>query len=215
MTSADLPRELLSDRIHEIIRSEILDGTRPPGSRVVESEIARGLDVSQAPVREAVKRLVHAGLVTSEPRRGSYVTEISQGEFAIARELRAALESIAARAAVENLTPVDIADLRDIVRQMKAALAESDSARFRSLDMQFHARALMIGNHAVLSRVWDAVEPVLVSQRAIGDPAYTGNKDVIVEWHEHLIATLESGEPEAAAQAFFDHASGALNQEVE
>ena len=210
MTNVEFSKELLSDRIYDMIRAQILDGTRPPGSRVVESEIARGLTVSQAPVREAVKRLVHAGLVTSEPRRGSYVTEISQDEFAIARQLRAAVESVGARSAVASITPEDLAELRSIVERMTLAVAASDWAEFRSLDTLFHSRVLLVGGHSVLSRVWDAIEPLLVSQRAIGDPSYSGNRAVVVEWHTDLIAALEAGDADAAAAAFFAHASGAL-----
>jgi len=210
MTNVEFSKELLSDRIYDMIRASILDGSRQPGSRVVESEIARSLNVSQAPVREAVKRLVHAGLVTSEPRRGSYVTEISLEEFAIAREVRGALESIGARFAIRSLTPEDIGDLRGIVDRMKAAVADGDWAEFRSLDMQFHSRVLVVGGHAVLWRIWDAIEPLLVSQRAIGDPSYAGNKNVVVGWHSDLIDALESGDATVASDAFFAHASGAL-----
>ena len=210
MSNVAFSRELLSDRVYDMIRASILDGSRPPGSRVVESEIARSLNVSQAPVREAVKRLVHAGLVTSEPRRGSYVTEISSEEFAIARQVRAAVESIGARFVISSLTPGDADELRAIVGRMKLALAAGDGALFRSLDMQFHSRVLLIGGHAVLARVWDSIEPLLVSQRAIGDPAYTGDKEAVVEWHTDLITALESGDAEAASAAFFAHASGAL-----
>jgi DNA-binding GntR family transcriptional regulator len=213
MTNVEFNRELLSDRIYDMIRASILDGSRLPGSRVVESEIARTLNVSQAPVREAVKRLVHAGLVTSEPRRGSYVTEISTEEFAIAREVRGAVEAIGARYVIESLTPSDIADLRSIVGRMKLAVASSDWAEFRSLDMQFHSRVLLIGGHAVLTRVWDAIEPLLVSQRAIGDPSYSGSKDLVVQWHADLIDALESGDTAAASDAFFAHASGALGHD--
>jgi DNA-binding GntR family transcriptional regulator len=206
-----LTRELLSDQVYDLIRASILDGTRAPGSRVVESEIARGLNVSQAPVREAVKRLVHAGLVTSEPRRGSYVTEITAAEFAIARELRAAVETIGARAAVSRAQPGDLAELRQLVVRMRAAVDIGDSAEFRSLDMQFHRRVLLIGDGAVLGRVWDALEPLLVSQRAIGDPSYTGDRVKVVQWHADLVDALEAGDPDAAAELFFNHASGALS----
>lgn len=210
MANGDLSKDLLSDRVYDILRASILDGSREPGSRVVESEIARGMNVSQAPVREAVKRLAHDGLVTSEPRRGSYVTEISQDEFAIARQLRAAVESVGARSAIASLTNEDVADLRKVVARMKLAVASGDSAEFRSLDMEFHSRVLLIGGHAVLSRVWGVLEPLLVSQRAIGDPAYAGDRSTVVQWHEDLIAALEDGDAEAASAAFFVHASGAL-----
>jgi DNA-binding GntR family transcriptional regulator len=58
--------------------------------------------------------------------------------------------------------------------------------------------------------VWDALEPLLVSQRAIGDPSYTGNKSTVVKWHSDLVAALEAGDEEAAGAAFFAHAVGAL-----
>ena len=95
-----LPRVLLSDQAYDLMRRSILDGTLSPGARIVESEIARRLGVSQAPVREAVKRLAHEGLVTVLPRRGSYVAQISVDEVDDAREVRAMLEEAAARDAV-------------------------------------------------------------------------------------------------------------------
>ncbi|QUQ72470.1 GntR family transcriptional regulator [Kutzneria sp. CA-103260] len=210
MTYTELSKELLSDRIYDVLRASILNGSRGPGTRLVESEIARGMTVSQAPVREALKRLVHEGLVTSAPRRGSYVTQVSQSEFALARQLRAAVESVGARSAVAGLTEADLADLRGVVARMGAAVTVGDWAEFRSLDAEFHARVLVIGDHAVLSRVWAVLEPLLMSQRAIGDPAYPGDRFTVVQWHDDLVNTLAAGDPEAAAAAFFAHASGAL-----
>jgi DNA-binding GntR family transcriptional regulator len=210
MTYAALSKDLLSDRIYDMLRASILDGSREPGARLVESEIARGMNVSQAPVREAVKRLVHEGLVTSAPRRGSYVTEVTRDEFELARQLRAAVESVGARSAVASLTTADLVDLRDIVARMGEAVSVGDWAGFRSLDAEFHARVVLIGDRAVLSRVWGVLEPLLMSQRAIGDPAYPGDRFTVVQWHDDLVNTLAAGDPEAAAAAFFAHASGAL-----
>jgi DNA-binding GntR family transcriptional regulator len=52
---------------------------------------------------------------------------------------------------------------------------------------------------------------MLISQRAIGDPAYLGDRDRLVEWHSRLVGALESGDPEAAAAAFAAHAAGDLD----
>ncbi len=210
MSEMEIGRELLSDKVYDMILGSILDGTRAPGDRIVESEIARRLGVSQAPVREAVKRLVHAGLVTSEPRRGSYVTEISPQEFAIARELRADLESAGARAAAGTISDAEVSALRAIVERMDAAVAAGDWALFRQHDMAFHRSALAVGGHAILTRVWDALEPILVSQRAIGDPSFAGNRSVVVGWHSDLIEALIAGDAQSAGEAFYAHASGAL-----
>jgi DNA-binding GntR family transcriptional regulator len=211
MAETMISRGLLSDQVYEMILASILDGSRAPGTRVVESEIARQLGISQAPVREAVKRLVHAGLVESMPRHGSYVTEISPEEFAIARTMRASLEAEAARIAATELTPADIQALRGVVGRMQVAMEADDKAAFRSLDVEFHRNVILATHRAVLARLWDTLEPMLVSQRAIGDPAYLGAHARVVEWHNDLIESLTQGDPEAAAAAFAEHASGALD----
>ncbi len=210
MADTELSKDLLSDRVYAIIRSSIVSGEREPGDRLVESEIARRLGISQAPVREAVKRLAHEGLITNEPRRGSYVTAISPEEFEIARQLRAVLEQIGGKTAAVEASPADLAHLRSIVENMHHAVATADSGEFRSLDMDFHAYVIGIGKHAILDRVWATLEPLLVSQRAIGDPGYDGDREQVVRWHEELIEVLESGDAAAAGDAFYVHAAGQL-----
>lgn len=201
---------LLSDQVYDLILASILDGSRAPGSRVVESEIARQIGISQAPVREAVKRLVHAGLVESRPRHGSFVTEISPEEFAVARRMRAMIEAAGARVAVESLDPGLVARLGDIVGRMQVAIDDNIWADFRTLDVEFHRGVIRSTGSSVLARLWDTLEPMLISQRAIGDPSYLGDRREIVQWHRDLIDALESGDPDAAADAFAEHASGAL-----
>ncbi|GAA2885826.1 GntR family transcriptional regulator [Nonomuraea rubra] len=174
MTDTGINRGLLSDQVYDLILTSILDGTRAPGSRVVESELARQLSISQAPVREAVKRLVHAGLVVSVPRHGSYVTEISPEEFAVARQMRASIEAAGARIAVTTANATVLARLRAIVTRMQAAVDADDWAAFRKLDVEFHRSVIASTGVSVLARLWDTLEPMLISQRAIGDPLLSG-----------------------------------------
>ena len=61
---AGLKRGLLSDQIYELMKSMIKDGSLPPGEQLVESQLAKRMQVSQAPVREALKQLAHEGLVS-------------------------------------------------------------------------------------------------------------------------------------------------------
>ncbi|MEU4409634.1 MULTISPECIES: GntR family transcriptional regulator [unclassified Streptosporangium] len=211
MTDTGINRGLLSDQVYDLILTSILDGSRAPGSRVVESEIARQLSISQAPVREAVKRLVHAGLVVSVPRHGSYVTEISPEEFAIARQMRAALEAAGARLVVTTADAAILTRLRAIVSRMQEAVAAGDWAAFRTLDVEFHRGVIAAAGVSVLARLWDTLEPMLISQRAIGDPSYLGDRARVVHWHADLIDALMSGDPEVAASAFAAHASGNLD----
>lgn len=206
--SAELGRELLSDKIYLLLRQAILDGTQAPGTRIVESELARRLNVSQSPVREAVKRLVHEGLVTSIPRSGSYVTEVQEGESDAARQLRAVVERIGAERAASGAEPEILAKIEQIASATVAAAAEDDLPRLRMLDVEFHRSVLDAADSQVMSRVWRVLEPVLLSQRVIGDPNFGGDWALVAQEHVRLANLLRAGDPAAAGEAFRAHAAG-------
>ena len=63
--------------VHENIRRRILTGEFRPGQKINESEIALKLGISRSPVREAFRVLEREGLITTLPRKGSYITDIS------------------------------------------------------------------------------------------------------------------------------------------
>jgi DNA-binding GntR family transcriptional regulator len=200
-------QELLSDKVYGLVRRAILDGTQAPGSRLVESEIARSLGVSQAPVRDAIKRLSHEGLVTSRPRRGSYVTELSEHEFAIGRGLRATVEQVGAEVVARDAS-ADTAGLRAIAERMVAAAAENDRAELRLLDVEFHRAAVELADSALLVRVWSIMEPSLISQHVIGDPDFAGDWGAVAHDHLRLVDLLDARDPEGAGKAFYIHAAG-------
>lgn len=207
LDEVNLTQELLSDKVYGLVRKAILDGSQEPGSRLVESEIARKLGVSQAPVRDAIKRLSHEGLVTSVPRRGSYVTELSSDEFVVGRGLRAAVERSAAELIVSK-GDVDLAPLREIAERMVDAASRSERAELRLLDMQFHRSAVELAGSALLLRVWSIMEASLISQHVIGDPNFPGDWNAVAQEHVHLVALLGGSDADEAGSAFYDHAVG-------
>ena len=96
-------RGVLSDAVKERLLEGILDGTYPPGSRIVETRVARELGTSQAPVREALRDLEALGVVEISPFRGARVRRPSLDELLEAYVIRAELEALAARLAVPGL----------------------------------------------------------------------------------------------------------------
>jgi GntR family transcriptional regulator of vanillate catabolism len=94
--------ERQTERVILELRRMILAGEFPPGSRVAEIPLAERLGVSRTPVRLALEALERDGLVTSAPRRGFAVREITVAEIVDAYEVRGALEGLAARLAVER-----------------------------------------------------------------------------------------------------------------
>jgi DNA-binding GntR family transcriptional regulator len=205
-----LSRELLSDKVYTVLRNAILSGAWAPGSRIVESEIARQLSVSQAPAREAMKKLAYEGIVVSIPRRGTYVTEISESEALIGRKLRGMIEELAAHQLAEAGNPEHVRELRSIAEQMVASANTDDRAQLRLLDMdmQFHHTLVSLSGSALLERLWMTLEPSLMSQRVLSDPAYAGSWSAVAKDHVELVEILARGDAEATGEAFRDHATG-------
>jgi DNA-binding GntR family transcriptional regulator len=203
-----LSRELLSDKVYTVIRNAILSGAWAPGSRIVESEVARQLSVSQAPAREALKKLAYEGIVVSIPRRGTYVTEISESEALIGRKLRGMIEELAVHQLAEAGHPDHVRELRDIAEQMVASAGTDDRAQLRLLDMRFHHTLVSLCGSALLERVWMTLEPTLMSQRVLSDPSYAGSWSAVAADHVELVGILAAGDAEAASVAFREHATG-------
>jgi DNA-binding GntR family transcriptional regulator len=117
----------------------ILSGKYRPGDRLNESQIARELNISRIPVREALSQLQEQGLVQNRERRGMFVTNITPEEVLQISSLRLILEAEALRLARARMTPLMLAELESLVVQMENL--EGDLLDAAALDLKFH-RAL-------------------------------------------------------------------------
>jgi DNA-binding GntR family transcriptional regulator len=203
-----LTRVLLSDQVYARVRGLIIGGVLEPGARLVESEIARQLGVSQAPVREAVRRLVHEGLADHAPRRGSFVAVVSQEDAHHARAVRVAIEELAARtvAAQPSSTAFEALDVH--VEAMRQAALQGDVGRFRDADITFHRAVCEVSGNPFLPKLWGMMEPNLRALRVVSDPLFTGDWIAIAEDHAELLSALKSADQDRAAAAFAAHARG-------
>ncbi|MGD0623238.1 MAG: GntR family transcriptional regulator [Thermodesulfobacteriota bacterium] len=115
--------ESLSKYIGEIFANAIVEGKIKGGQKLVENEIQKRLGVSRSPIREAFRILERKGLVVNVPRKGTYVRKISENDIKENFPIRAYLEGLAARLAVPNLSPNDIAkmesDLEIVIKSAK------------------------------------------------------------------------------------------------
>lgn len=104
-----------TDKAYRILRDEILRCELPPGTRVVEGDIAARLEMSKTPVKKALGMLVHEGFVEVRPRHGYQVTEITLADVQEIYQLRQILEPAAAELAAANATPEQLQTLRALV----------------------------------------------------------------------------------------------------
>jgi DNA-binding GntR family transcriptional regulator len=202
-----LTGDLLSDQIYGRIRQSIIDAELPPGQRLVESEIARRYGISQAPVRDAIKKLEHEGLVTYRKRRGNYVTVISADETRQARQVRTVIEELAARELAGRLGPDDEQALMAAIDEMRDGAREQDPVRVRRADLAFHRRICEATGNPFIARVWGVLEPSLYTLNAIADPFGVGDLRRMSAWHERLLDALRDRDSDQAARLFASHAS--------
>lgn len=198
-----LSRSVLADQVKERILEGILSGHYPPDSRIVETQIARELGTSQAPVREALRGLEALGVVEIAPFRGARVRRPSRDEILEAYVVRSTLEVLASRLAVPRLTDRDLAELRAHVDAMLAAARNNDGPRVAEADARFHGGIVELADNGTLAKVWRSLEPfsrtylTLIAPGA--DPQWSANL------HVPILAALDRRNADAVVEAIERH----------
>lgn len=204
-------RLLLSDHVHIKLRESILSGDYTPGSRLVETETARRFGVSQAPVRDAFRKLVSAGLATHEPHRGTFVAGISTKAAVDAYHVRVALEPLAAKELLTSVNPETLEELGGIVAAMVECAASGDLEGLMRHDIAFHRIIWWRCGNELLPKVWPMVEkiwPLLETRvRSAADQDkrffYKSLHEVALT-HEPLVQALATADPRTP-EMFLEH----------
>lgn len=148
----------LRDHIEQQVRNAILNGAFKPGERIVETAIAEQLNVSRAPVREALSALEREGIVVSLPRRGYFVVDFTEKDTEEIYSFRLLLEVEALRRAIERFTPQDIAQMQRIVDALGEAIRQNeDFETIVSLDLSFHEHICRCADHNRLFSAWNSM----------------------------------------------------------
>jgi DNA-binding GntR family transcriptional regulator len=202
-TEPAIARGVLSDAVKERLLAGILDGRYPPGSRIVETQVARQLGTSQTPVREALRDLEALGLVEISPFRGARVRRPSRAELLEAYEVRAELEALAVRLAMPTLTADDYTLLATHLGEMLRAAEAGDAVAEAAADAAFHAHLVARSSNATLQRLWSLLEPYSRTYITIAVPG--GDRHQMAALHAPILDALRSGDPHLADTAIRDH----------
>ncbi len=197
MISEHIPRRCMRDDVRDILLRRILDGTYPPGERLVELGLAREFQVSQAPVREALRELEAMGLVHSERYCGTRVREINTRDLIESYQLRALIEEQSVVMAVA--LPTDFLDEMHLcMHSMTDAMHCGDTARYIAGVTQFHRLIVQqSGNHLFL-QTWDNLN---VAARAHMMALRMGEHlPKLLNNHQDILQALSSNRHELAAE---------------
>lgn len=130
--------DTLTQRVYKDLRTAIITGKVAGGTRLVESTLAAEMQVSRTPVREALHKLTLEGLLYSIPRAGYIVEEMPDHDIQDLFTTRMTIEQIAARLAMEKITPEELKGLARNLEKTDEVLASGSTEKMADLDMAFH-----------------------------------------------------------------------------
>lgn len=215
ITSHRQLRKLVADQL----RTAILEGRFKPGEWLRQEKLAQELNVSQMPVREALKELAAEGLIEHVPYRGARVVEFAVDDVTDLYEHRAFLEGRAAEFAASHITRVEMEELKLMATQM-AALPPEQIAQYRKINRAFHELIFRTSQHEYLIRtltqMWEAFPTMLIGNFAVTAQQPLPERDQ-QDHEEHLsiIAALEAHDEGQAREAMRAHILSAAHHLIQ
>ena len=193
-------RELALDRL----RTAIVEHHFEPGSRLTERDLCEQLGVSRSVVREVIRHLEAEGLVESIPHHGPIVAKIDAGTAAEIYEIRALLESTAARHAAERASEQQLREMKDALEAIRQAYGTSDHHGVILSTTRFYESMFKAGGNNV---AWDVVKRLnsRISWLRSMTIASPGRSVSGLGQMEKVFRAIEMREPELAATASRDH----------
>jgi DNA-binding GntR family transcriptional regulator len=188
------------------LRDEILDGRLAAGSRLVEAELAERFGVSRGPVRDALQELARTGLAVDLPRRGTFVSSLTEGDLAEVYVIRRAIEEAAVRLTIERAGDDDIAAMFEALTAVETAYSGSDLAAAWEADMAFHRVYCRLSGNGRLLELFDqlASQTVLLMRTTLDSHASLGWTPP-VELHRSIAQAIADRDPDRATEAVGAH----------
>jgi DNA-binding GntR family transcriptional regulator len=149
-----LQAERLTDTVYALLRERILNGTFAPGERLNVDALAQQLNVSQTPLKGALALLVTDGLVEVQPRRGTFIAQVSPRQISEMLSIRRALELLAAETILTHITPDDLDVLRNLVEMIENAT--DVDAHYRG-NYELHKRLVELSGNNKLAEFYMAL----------------------------------------------------------
>ncbi|MEJ8277356.1 GntR family transcriptional regulator [Pseudonocardia spirodelae] len=201
-----------TERAYRFAKAGILDGTLPAGELISEGQVARPLQLSRTPVREAFLQLQSEGLLKLFPKRGALVVPVSPGEVDAVVEARDVIESHA----IETVVGTDDETLGEVVAAMSAAIDEQvaavaarDESGFVEADRRFHVALVSAGCRSLLLEVYGSLRDrqLRMNHGALGG-RFPGRAERLVTEHRAMLDRVRARDHRGAVHALRVHLAG-------
>jgi DNA-binding GntR family transcriptional regulator len=198
-----LQRDSMAERVKQILVQRIMNGELLPGARLIELHIARELNTSQGPVREAICEMEGLELVVTEPYKGTYVREVTQQDMHEAYMVRATLENLAGQLAAPHFKGSTGA-LTKAAKAILEASRRNDIVAYARHNIHFHRLIVEGASNRILLRTWDSLAFEVRLQLWLSQ----GKIDLITAQaaHWNIIEALERADGKQAGELLCKHA---------
>lgn len=197
-----LRHQPLREAVLDEIRRRIINGTYPPGHRLLEEEVASDLDVSRNPVREALQVLGMEGFVEIEPRRGARVTIFTSERAERIFELRQPLEGLVARLAARRRSEEQLREMRAVVAEGLATAEAGRLGELPELNTRFHELLASAADNEFLEDTMNRLSHLIEWIYAVRIQERSA-----LSWHEHaqIVDAIERRDEADAERYSFHH----------
>lgn len=191
-------------RIAESIRTAIVSGAYPPGTRIRQEDVAARFGASRVPVREAIRQLEYEGLVTVRANAGAWVSRLTLAECEEVYQMRERLEPLLLRYSAPDLADDALENLADLADRITAA--GDDTEAFLTLDREFHLASYAAAETSQLAdlvhKLWNTTAPYRRTYVAgWSDDA----RHIAHEEHHLMVAALRDGDIDDAERVLTAH----------
>jgi DNA-binding GntR family transcriptional regulator len=194
----------LYEQVAERLRTRIFAHELSPGAWIDEQALAIEYGISRTPLREALKVLAAEGLVLLKPRRGCYVTQLSEQDIDEVFPVMALLEGQVAAEAARRATSADFARLAAIHAELEKHAAANNTDRFFDANQRFHTALQEIAGNSYLAQLIDDARQVIKLTRRDSLRLEGRLKQSLAE-HREILEALRNKDSALAGQRMHEH----------
>ena len=194
----------LREAVCEALRDAIRKGILEPGERLMEVQVAEELGISRTPVREAIRKLEQEGYVIMMPRRGTYVSDVSESDIKEIFEIRSALEALATGLAARRIEQEELETLQSLLFDIEGYIKQNDIEKIVETDIKFHGLLYQVSRNERLVNIISNLKEQLARFRTLS-MSYPGRLYETLEEHSEMVEAIANGDVSAARDAAEHH----------
>lgn len=197
-------RKSLHEELAESIAEMIVDGSLSSGTKIPERELSEVFGVSRTPLREALKVLAAEGLVTLEPNRGAWVSEITAEELKEVFPVMGAMEALSGELACARITDAEIAELERLQAEMLQHYRNREMARYFRTNQAIHEAILNAARNNTLTSHYRTLAVKVRRARYVANMTEARWKQAVEE-HEEMLVALRARDAAALSDVMKRH----------